>query len=115
MQQKSFSSDTTFGGKIPLEIFPKAFKIIDVVTLGIGEFTFAMVYQTMHTPVGRNPSISSPGIRADYRTTSNPLIYQGSRILASVPGTTSAHTSPCLYKIPNTEVFCVSLPLPPEC
>jgi hypothetical protein len=76
IQRKPFSSNTPFRSKVSLEISPKAFKAIDVVTLGIGEFTFAMVYQTMHIPVGRNTSIPSPGIRINNRTTLHPRVNQ---------------------------------------
>ena len=36
---------------VPLEISPKAIQIIDVSALGVGKFTFAMVYETMHIAI----------------------------------------------------------------
>jgi len=77
VQRKSFSSDTPFGGKVSLKISPEPFKAIDVSALGVGKFTFAMVYQTMHVPIGRNPSLPSPGIGVNNGTTLHPLIDQG--------------------------------------
>jgi hypothetical protein len=74
--RKPFSSNTTFGDQMPLGISPEPYKAIDASALGIDEFAFATVYQTIHTPVGRNISVPSPGIRVNNRTTLCPLVDQ---------------------------------------
>jgi hypothetical protein len=62
IQRNPFSSNSTFGDQMPLEISPEPYKAIDASALGIGEFAFATVYQTIHTPASRNISVPSPGI-----------------------------------------------------
>ena len=62
---------------MPLKISPEPFKAIDVSALGVRKLTSTMFYQTMHIPVGRNTSVSSPGIRVNNGTRLHPLIDQG--------------------------------------
>ena len=74
---KAFSTDTTLGCQPALEITPKAFKPIYVIAFTITIFLLSMLNDPVDIAFGSNASITFPGIRTDYGTTSNSLTYQG--------------------------------------
>ena len=49
IQRKPFSSNTTFGDQMPLEMSPEPYKAIEASALGSGEFAFATVYDDTRT------------------------------------------------------------------
>jgi hypothetical protein len=65
IQRKFLSSFTTFGGKIPLEMYPEPFKTIDLGTFGIEKFT--LINRIMALPIlSAILSISATPMRYQY-------------------------------------------------
>lgn len=77
IKRQSFFSDAAFSCKPSFQIPPKSLKPIYVLALTITIFIFAMFHYSVYIAFSSNASITFPGIRADYGTTSNPLTYKG--------------------------------------
>lgn len=70
----SLLANASLGDKSPLEISPKTLKPIYMIALFICIFAAAVFYHTVDIAPGRNTSITLPGVGADNRVASYPLI-----------------------------------------